>query len=233
MIVELSLRRVMSRSLPSILTGTLTIRPIDAARVSSGSLVTAARAMTGAPSAKDTGALLAMAATLIASIATTPKPTRMGAMTAQGWPKPTSPSSSAPSAQASRIALHPDVRGRLPDDPALEIAERPGAQQRVVDDDAPERDPVDRPHAGPRADAPGGEGASGRRAPDGDGQDDRDDRTDDHRLPGGHPQHGQQDEQQGALAVRSFADINADGAWSIGRCLPLHHPAPIGCPIIS
>lgn len=62
-----------------------TIRPIEAESWSSGSFVTVDRAMIGAPSApNDTGALLAMAATRMASSSTTPRPTRIGAITAHG-----------------------------------------------------------------------------------------------------------------------------------------------------
>ena len=64
---------------------TATTLPTDAARVKSGSPVTAASPMIGAPRAPyDTGALLAMAATLMASSSAMPSPTRMGATTAQG-----------------------------------------------------------------------------------------------------------------------------------------------------
>ena len=66
--------------------------------------MTAASAMIGAPSApKETGALLAIAATRIALRSEMPSEIRMGATTAHGYPKPTRPSSSAPNAQANSI----------------------------------------------------------------------------------------------------------------------------------
>ena len=62
-----------------------TTRPTDAARSFSASPVTADRAMIGAPSApNDTGALLAMAETRIASSSRTPRAIRIGATTAHG-----------------------------------------------------------------------------------------------------------------------------------------------------
>ena len=62
-----------------------TIRPTEADNWSRVTWVTAERAMIGAPSApNDTGALFPSAATLIASISTTPSPTRIGATTAHG-----------------------------------------------------------------------------------------------------------------------------------------------------
>ncbi len=64
---------------------TATTRPTEAASTEVCSPVTAASPMIGAPSApNDTGALLAMAATRMASSSAMPRPTRMGATTAQG-----------------------------------------------------------------------------------------------------------------------------------------------------
>src|SRR6185437_11275304 len=58
----------------------------------------------GAPRApKDTGALLAMAAIRMALRSEMPREMRIGATTAQGYPNPTSPSSSAPNAHANNI----------------------------------------------------------------------------------------------------------------------------------
>ena len=62
-----------------------TILPTEPASARSGMPVTAAKAMIGAPSAPyDTGALLAMAATRIASSAGMPSVIRIGATKAHG-----------------------------------------------------------------------------------------------------------------------------------------------------
>ena len=92
--------------------------------------------------------------------------------------------------------LHPDVAGSLLNEPAPQLVEGAGRDQRVEQHHSPKRDPIDIPNAGGGAIKIGAHPVAERHLPDPQGKQKSDNRADQHRQPGRHAQTRQQKKQQ-------------------------------------
>ena len=92
--------------------------------------------------------------------------------------------------------LHPHVAGSLLDQPAPQLVEGAGRDQRVEQHHSPKRDPVDVPNAGGGAVKIGAQPIVERHLPDPEPEQERDDRADQHREPRRHAKPREQKQQQ-------------------------------------